>query len=77
MLAPAIVSVDVPAGVFFGSVVTVNVAVPGAFTVAGVKVAVAPGGRPDAVRVTGPVNPPWTLIVRGKLAVAPGLMVTD
>jgi hypothetical protein len=75
-LMPVTVTVDVAVGVLL-DVVTVSVAVPGAVTVEGVRVAVAPAGWPAAVIATGPVNPPCTARVRGKSAVAPGLKVID
>jgi hypothetical protein len=75
-LMPVTVTVDVAVGVL-PEVVTVSTELPGAVTVEGVRVAVAPAGWPAAVRATGPVNPPCTARVRGKSAVAPGLRVID
>ena len=53
---PTIVTVELPVGVP-DVVVTVIVELPEVVMEAGVKDAVAPEGRPFALRVTAPVNP--------------------
>src|SRR5580693_7365364 len=55
-LVPVIVSVGLPAGVF-PAVIIVKIELPGALREAGANVAVAPVGRPLALRLTDPVNP--------------------
>jgi hypothetical protein len=55
-LVPVIVSVGLPAGVL-PAVVIVKIELPGALREAGANVAVAPVGRPLALRLTDPVNP--------------------
>jgi hypothetical protein len=55
-LVPLIVSVDVPTGVE-REVVIVSELVPELLTDVGVKVAVAPAGRPVTEKVTVPLNP--------------------
>jgi hypothetical protein len=53
---PLMVTVDVPVGVFL-PVFTVNVELPLPVIVVGLKVPVAPAGRPLTPSVTVPVNP--------------------
>ena len=53
---PVIVTVELPVGVP-DVVVTVIVELPDVVMEAGEKEAVAPAGKPLALRVTGPVNP--------------------
>ena len=55
-LVPVMVSVEVPVGVV-PAVVTVSVEGPLPLMVAGEKLAVAPVGKPLALRVTVPANP--------------------
>jgi hypothetical protein len=55
-LVPVIVSVEVPAGVD-GEAVIVSELVPEPVTDVGVKVAVAPGGKPLTEKVTVPLKP--------------------
>src|SRR6202790_5058198 len=55
-LVPVMVTVEVAVGVV-PSVVTVSVEVPLPLMVAGEKLAVAPAGKPLALRVTVPANP--------------------
>ncbi len=57
------VMVNVPVGVKVASVVTVRVEEPDAVTDAGLKLAVAPAGRPLALNVTVPLNPPTAATV--------------
>ena len=45
------------------AVVTVRVDVPEPFTEAGLKVPFAPLGRPETVRATDELNPPWAVSV--------------
>jgi hypothetical protein len=52
-----IVKLYVPIGVI-SNVDTVSVDVAGNVTVAGLKLAVAPEGKPLVLYVTGPANPP-------------------
>ena len=61
-LVPVIVRVEAPVAVP-GDAVTVMVVVPEPVTVAGLKTAVAPGGRPDGLGVTTPLNPLEPVIV--------------
>ena len=53
---PVIVTVELPVGVP-DAVVTVIVELPDVVIEAGEKEAVAPDGKPLALKVTGPVNP--------------------
>jgi hypothetical protein len=57
-LVPFTVSVNVPLGVL-PLVFTVIVELPGAVTDDGLKLALAPEGRPLADRTTPPEKPPW------------------
>ena len=61
-LVPVIVSVFVPAGVVV-EVVTVNVEEPEPVTVAGLKLPLAPVGKPLTLHVTVPLNPLIALAV--------------
>ena len=62
-LVPVTVSVDEPVGVP-GDADTVTVVVPELVTVAGLKEAVAPAGKPDVVKLTIPLNPFEAVTVR-------------
>ena len=57
------VIVNVPVGVKVASVVTVRVEEPEVVTDAGLKVAVAPAGRPLELKVTVPLNAPTAATV--------------
>ncbi len=57
------VMVNVPVGVKVASVVTVRVEEPEVVTEVGLNVAVAPAGRPVALKVTVPLNEPTAAIV--------------
>ena len=61
-LVPVTVNGNVPRGVD-GDVFTVIVDVPDPVTEAGVKVAVAPVGRPVTLNATAPLKPPFAVIV--------------
>lgn len=61
-LVAVIVMALMPPGVVM-AVVTVMVVVPLPVTVSGEKVAVAPVGKPDAAKVTGPLKPPCPVMV--------------
>jgi hypothetical protein len=61
-LVPVIVMVNVPVGVVL-AVVTVIVEEPEPVTEVGLKVALAPDGRPLALKVTAPANPFTAAIV--------------
>ena len=61
-LVPVMVTVELPAGVVL-LVATVNVEVPAPLTDPGVKVAVAPAGKPLALSITAPLKPLMALTV--------------
>ena len=54
-LCPVIAIIEVPDGV---AEVVVTVSMDDAVVLVGLKLAVAPVGRPEAVRATDPLNPP-------------------
>ena len=56
LLVPVTVTVEVPAGVP-AEVLSVSVVDPEPVMVGGLKVAVTPDGKPDAPKLTTPVNP--------------------
>ncbi|MBI4909095.1 MAG: hypothetical protein HY820_36075 [Acidobacteria bacterium] len=61
-LVPVIVTVDVPVGVPPLAAIVIAVE-PDPVIVAGLKLAVAPVGKPDAEKLTTPANPPWGVTV--------------
>jgi hypothetical protein len=63
-LVPVIVIVELPAGVVPAVVVMVSVEVPDVLTEAGENEALAPAGRPLALKFTDEVNPFNAPIVR-------------
>jgi hypothetical protein len=66
---PVIVTIEVPAATVAGAVsVSTLVDVVGL----GANTAVHPAGRPDAARVTAPVNPPVSVTVMVSVPLAPG-----
>jgi hypothetical protein len=56
-------------------VVTVNVLVPEPVSWVGLKPAVAPPGRPLALRLTAPLNPPVAVTVMVEVVLDPALIV--
>jgi hypothetical protein len=60
-LVAVTLSDEVPAGVPL-PVFTVMVVDPLPVTVAGLKLAVAPAGRPEALKLTVPLNPFWAAV---------------
>ena len=69
-------SLNVPAGVFL-LVETVKTEVPAPFTVAGLKVAVVPAGRPVTLNVTVPLNPNTDATFAAYLVLFPFTTVSD
>jgi hypothetical protein len=69
-LVPVIVTVDVAAGVLL-EVKMVMVEAPVPVTALGEKLAVTPAGRPLALKVTLPENPPVPVVVTVNVVVPP------
>ena len=76
-LVPVMVMVNVPVGVKVASVVTVRVEEPEVLTEAGLNVAVAPAGRPLALKVTVPLNEPTAATVAVYVVLFPCVTACD
>jgi hypothetical protein len=74
---PVTVTLLLPLAFPLVGAVTVMTACPEPVTVAGLKLAMAPLGRPEALSVTGPLEPFKSLTVTVNVPLCPAMMVAD